>query len=575
MRTKQGDRVRWLGLTFDQYPCHVEDYFALKHYQDNRVLCYSPHSHSSHYTQPLDVSIIKPVKSNYTDRKGKFVMEHCRKPNQWEMAGLSYQAIREVCDQPEQYGPGGSVAFGGGKGLIKGAFRRAGYYPFDKNFMVSQSHLTVMSAVTDDGMETVSPPPPSHTLSEGEEVILLNRGREPLARATWTSLRLLHGLELPDGEDVVSVTFVVGGHESPARLLYQDRYERHLTFGEAWEASGDKGFLTAHPHHLIVASTDFEGPVGGASKGPTKLQEKSGQREEVFGVAACTATNVRAISKHPRFDEACRRFVEELAGDDGGVSNDLPSDLAVTVVRHIVEKGGAFVADFQSCLPQIGSKRARSGKRRGRKSSRAIDDEANDEDVVGGGAEEADGHRESTATGPRSINFLGENKATPKILNPPSPGGGEGARLEAMREEREMKEEAEGAARAHLSKRAELIRPVVAALVTGGIVGPDEKLGDRPAMPYMKAYIEADHDRCLAFAQYKRRHGLTGNSTVQYQYYFDFIHGGGVAHKTVTEPENPPRALVVASYEELNKTVSSKGRTPFKPVLPQGPTVTM
>ena len=536
---------RWVLLTYDQYGPHVEDYFALKYLWDNKVLTYSPHSHSSSYTQPLDVSIIMPIKNLFVTFKRRFVLSTGRKPDQYQIPVLAYRAIRTICDVEPKVA-GGGATYGGGKALIEGAFRKTGFYPFNPHFAIDMSHLVALSAATDDGMEVVIQPPPAEETpsveyKEGDSVVLMRRVRrggkdvkEIFGWATVLAARKLNLQQLRDDEILVSVTKVIGRDRCSVRLLYADHIQDHLTYGDAMEASKGEPFITAHLQSLTALATGEE-----ARK--ARLQKKEEQPETNFGRADLTADVVKNIIENPKLDEACDSFVEALGVGDGD------SPVVSSVIRHIVEKGGAFLADFYSSFSQI-----HNGKAKESGGGDADDDN------------EQDGHREITALrGSRSINAYGESKSLPKIGNL---GGADGGRLSHMREVDDMRGQAQEASGHHLQSRGARLLPVLEALTSAGLVTRD--FNHRPKMELLEAYVIREPSRTLAFQKYKRAWKLQG-STVKYEFWFDFIYGGGVNHATVVGPEGAVPTPLAVSSAMLNKGTT----TGFVPVVPSGPIV--
>jgi len=551
------DPGEWALLSMDQYACHVEDFWSLKYCWDNKILCYSPHSHSSSYTQVLDVAIIQPVKVVFRQLKDSFILQYGKKPSQWELPALAYKAWRCVVDAPQQSAEG-SVLFGGGKGLIAGGFRKTGFHPLNRDFVKDQAHLLPLSAPSDDGMVAASVLEVVKDAEPGMVVALASQHCELLATATIMEGRHFQGGLLPDTEILVHVTSVVGGIASTARLLYQDAFQGCMTFGEAFEECGDKGFLTAHPRGLIVHPPPPSKPTGKV------LEKKGDQREEVYGLAACTSSVITSICQHPKMGEACEAFVETL-GD-----TDIPSEVAMSVLRYVVDKGGLLVADIQASLPQINSKKRKRGQGPAVRGVGLSDSEGDGGpdgkgDEEGEGESDSEGHSEPLprARG-RSFNKYGESRAAPKILNS---GGEEGARLSRMAAmDREQLQAAQASAD-HFRARSAMLRPVIDTLVNAGVVG--EGYNKQPTIEIMKAFIcdPAHDERLVAWRAYKRAWGLQ-SQTVAWEYYFDFIHGGHVEHVTAKAAEDVSPKALVATYSDMTKKSGQAKKTVTPPTMP-------
>ena len=54
---------KWVLLTMDQYGAHINSVEALEHLTKNKILAYSPHAHSTWFTQPLDQLVIRACES--------------------------------------------------------------------------------------------------------------------------------------------------------------------------------------------------------------------------------------------------------------------------------------------------------------------------------------------------------------------------------------------------------------------------------------------------------------------------------------------------------------------------------
>jgi hypothetical protein len=161
------------------------------------------------------------------------------------------------------------------------------------------------------------------------------------------------------------------------------------------------------------------------------------------------------------------------------------------------------------------------------------------------------------AGGGRQVNSLGESISTPKVLNSEE-------RLEALRRQSEEQEASAAAQAEHERRLAGSLAPVITLLVQAGVLDVQHDRLMRPTMEQMKAYINADHERVLAFSKYRTAYRLQGKTT-SYEYYFDFIHGGGAAHHVLINTSVPAPPIQV-SASSLTKKAGQKDKQAMKRV---------
>lgn len=71
-------------------------------------------------------------------------------------------------------------------------------------------------------------------------------------------------------------------------------------------------------------------------------------------------------------------------------------------------------------------------------------------------------------------------------------------------------------------------------------------------MDQMRAYINKDPGRVLAFNNYRTRYKLQGKVTT-YEYYFDFLRQGGVDHPVLVDTRMPVPPIVVFAGDLTKK----------------------
>jgi hypothetical protein len=501
----------WAMITMDQYGSHVTDYGTLMMFRDSKILAYSPQSHSSHVTQPLDVNFFKPLKSAYGDVKDDYRLSSGgAKPNKWEIPGLVTAALRQVMG-----GSGGQRKKGGQ--MLAEAFRKCGLHPFNPNFVEENRHLTERSRPYDDGLEAAK----CYVVVEGEEGVIGEEEDLPeglvvgivgqreggeagwamAAVATVLGARRLHFTDLASNEVLLSVFQLI--EDGPnVRLQHQDPFDESETLAEAWRGSEGKGFLTAFSRASLRAVREEQ----------RLRKRKDAPLPAIFGQQNLTRSNVEKMLSSDNFEAAVQAYTSVLGLESEGVGMDM--------VRLVLVQGAPLAATVQETWKQAQSRK--KGKKEG--------------DQAGGG---------------RQVNSLGESISTPKVLNSEQ-------RLEAMRRQSEEHEASAAAQAEHERWLAGTLAPVITVLIQAGVLGVEHDRLMKPTMEQMKEYVNGDPARVLAFSKYRTAYRLQGKTT-SYEYYFDFIHGGGVAHRVLINTGVPaPRIQLSAS--SLTKKAGQKNK---------------
>ena len=482
---------QWVILTLDQYGSHTCEYGTLKLFAEKKVKVYCPPSHSSHYTQPLDVSFFGPLKQIYSRRKHDWSMSNLGEAlNKWTAPAIVQSAITELMARE------GGNGLAKGPEMIKSAFRKAGLMPLDQQWLETNSHLLQTCTVFHDGLESART-----DVSEagGEEIVLLTK-EEGSTVAVGTALLLpretrLHGLVPGKEWRVVSVSAVM----KDVKLYHADPFHQDVThLLDAFKTiGGGASFTTIWPIEQIVKAEEWN-----MERGAVKLIEKQqGTLPPIFSKANCTGEKAHLVVNHPKMEEACRAFCDKMGGA-----------VDFHTFKNLMSNGMTIFGQLNDQAFRYSQLKEKQEKRRVEKAAKGQDG--------------------------RSRNALGEKKSVPKVLN-------DERRLKALEEM-----EAEKAARmekqkAHDERRVSLLSVVIQRLVGDGILTAGHDPRKKPSMEDLKKYINKDHSRINAFKQYKNKHSLSG-ATVGYIYYFDYIHGGDVKHPTLTEGRARPLAATDA-----------------------------
>lgn len=522
----------WVLLTMDQYGSHINSCAALEYLYDNKILAYSPHSHSTFFTQPLDQGIIRSTKARYRRLQRDRELTEVDALTKWEIPGLVERAWRECT--------------GGDKGadMVRGAFRVVGLHPFDRDFVESTRHLHGLAVPFDDNLENVAASNPSYEPCDSVELLIMNGDTiEAVAhgRVVLDVVRL-HFRDVMDDECVVEVRGVDQSicNRSPVPLLYHDQVEGWGTLEGAWEGTvelGGDAFMTAWKKRLLrrrgaapsstPAVSEVDLPLQPPARAPA-LQKKA-TVPSFFGLKACRRENVRKIVESQNFSKACKDFMMALRGggdEGGGLPTELEGETGTELLSHIIEFGGHMAAATHEAFPQL--KESKRSKR----------------------AAEGPGDWEPRTRKTKTLEATNETSYQPKILNAPD-------RLARLRGHEATMAHADAVRSEHQSSRCDLLLPVLHALKTRGIYTADGVAAQRvPTIENLKAYVNGEgDDRILAFRKYRNVHGLQGG-VVHYHVYFDFVHGGAERHVTVTD--GIPRPFIIADKSAVQKDPKQK-----------------
>jgi len=521
----------WVLLTMDQYGSHINSCSALEYLLDNKILAYSPHSHSTFFTQPLDQGIIRSVKARYRRLQRDRELTEVDALTKWEIPGLVERAWRECT--------------GGARGgdMVRGAFRLVGLHPFDHDFVESTRHLHGLAAPFDDNMESTTAPDPSSEPGGDDVELLVMNGEAADAVAHGRALpdvTKLHFQNIKADECVVEVwgvdQSIIG--RGPVPLLYHDAVEGWATLQEAWDGTeklGAGAFVTVWKKRLLRRHAV---PVESEARPPPQppaaaaaLQKKA-TVPSFFGLKACRKENVQKVVENPNFGKACEDFMRTLGGggeEGGGLPTELGGPTGTEFLSHIINFGGHMAAAAQEAFPQL--KESKRSKR----------------------AAEGAGDGEPRARKTKTLEATQETSFQPKILNAPD-------RLARLRGHEATMAHANAARSEHQSSRCEFLLPVLHALKTSGLFSADDVAKQRvPTIDNLKAYVNGGGDaRVVAFRKYRNVHGLQG-STIPYHVYFDFVYGGAERHKTVTEGAVTP--FVINGKSDVQKDPKQKRAT--------------
>lgn len=497
----------WVLLTMDQYGAHINSVSALEYLLDNQILAYSPHAHSTFFTQALDQLPIRAVKAYYRWLLAERGLTEVDGLDKWQLPALVDKAWRTVMHSDK------------GRDLIRGAFRLVGLCPLDRDFVESTKHLHNLSAPFDDGMEKVA----GEALTEGSDVALMLEGSTVAYGLLMPGVAELHCQPINSDELCVEVRELgdmsaVGG-DCP--LLYHDPHEGWATVMEAWEGSGRRGFLTAWK----------KGGIRPRTASSTVTLKSKDSLPSIFGLASCTSDNVRAIANDPNLEEGCRLFLASL-----NIPSPMKGQTGVELLKHVINFGGEFAALAHKAFPQL------NVSKRGKRNRDGEDDD--------GAAPER--RRRQT----QIMKATGETSMQQKWLNAES-------RVGILRGVQATNNNRREAQHDHDGRRAELLHPVMSAL--RGLYTLDElKRDPTPSMDKMKEYIKKDGRREAAFKRYRNLHGQQGK-TPAYIYMFDFIHGGAESHPHVVN--NARGALCIADKSEVQKGMKAGGTGPGGPMV--------
>lgn len=499
---------KWVILTMDQYGAHVNSIEALEYLTQNKVLAYSPHAHSTWFTQPLDQHVIRSTKARYRQLLLEQEMYYTSSPSKWELPELFERAWNDSMSGPK------------GERIIRGAFEVVGLHPFNKDFVKSTKHLHLLSAPFDDGLERQR-----EELKDGFPVCILlaRESSEPYVVArgrVLLSITHLHRtIEVEKDECVVEVDEVMDlsclGGDVP--LLHEDPYERWSSVKEAWVGCQQTKFMTIWKRDMVrtASGDDSRGPA--FSKEEVRLVKKAAGVPTMFGVAACTNENMNALASHPNLSSACGAFMNALRGGDGGTSDDgadhLPAELdgetGVEVMRHLLGVGGPLLAAAQASFPQL------------KESKRAAKRAAS-----GAGGPTVPKRQRTNAF----LRAMGQTSSCPKIHN----GDEEMGKKRAYAANKANTDEAMAI---HSSGRNDILLTVNNALREAGIITTEDVMkGKTPTATQLDDYIKKGGDgRILAWRQYRDLHNRQGKPAKAYPWIFDFVHGGAENHRTIKE----------------------------------------